>query len=100
MNIIGDLLALRKSHRLTQGDLARKAGLARETVSKVETGAVDPQLSTLAEYARALDADLMVVPRALRAELMAFLQSGGRMLGQPTGVSAPGSVVDDILGRP
>ncbi|MFT7773256.1 helix-turn-helix transcriptional regulator [Roseateles sp.] len=92
-----DLAALRRALGLTQGELAHKAGVTRETVSKVETGAVDPQLSTLVELARAMDLEFMVVPRALRTELEAFVRAGGRWLGQPPGVDAPPSVVDLIL---
>lgn len=100
MHIVDALVSIRKSHGLTQADLASRAGLARETVSKIERGAVDPQLSTLEEYGRVLDVEIMVVPRHLRAELEAFLKSGGRFLAQPTGAAGPKSVVDHTLDRP
>lgn len=99
INLVADLAAIRKANGLTQGQLASIAGLARETVSKIETGAVDPQLSTLGEYARALDVEFLAVPKHLRADLEAFLKSGGRFLSQPTGASAPQSVVDQVLSR-
>ncbi len=100
MNIVDELSSLRKTHGVTQAELASRAGLSRVTVNKIENGAVDPQLSTLEEYGRALDVELMVVPRHLRADLEAFLKSGGRYLAQPTGAAAPKSVVDQVLGRP
>ncbi|MFT7773266.1 helix-turn-helix transcriptional regulator [Roseateles sp.] len=96
-HIKNDLAAMRKALDLTQGQLAERAGVSRETVSKVETGAVDPQLSTLIELARAMDLEFMVVPRALRIELEAFVRAGGRWLAQPPGVDAPPSVVDLLL---
>lgn len=100
MSIIDDLAALRKAHGLTQASLAHKAGLARVTITKIETGVVDPQLSTLQACARALDVEFMAVPRHLKAELQAFVQSGGRLLAQPPGTSAPPSIVDRVLDRP
>jgi DNA-binding XRE family transcriptional regulator len=99
MNIVDELISLRKTHGLTQAALASRAGLARITINKIENGVVDPQLSTLEEYGRVLDVEFMAVPRHLKAELESFLKSGGRFLAQPTGASAPKSVVDEVLGR-
>lgn len=100
MSLLKDLVAIRQAHQLSQTALAQKAGLSRMTVNKIETGTVDPQLSTLEELARALEVELLVVPKSLRAEVAAFLQSGGRYLGQPIGAEAPPSVVDQVLKRP
>jgi len=99
MGPVQELVRLRKAHGLNQRELAKAAGLPRATVSKLETGALDPQLSTLTAYARALCVEFRTVPPALRGELEAFVRSGGRWLGQPTGVGAPRSIVDEILGR-
>ena len=99
MGLVDELISSRKSRRLSQEQLAKGAGLARGVVSKIETGAVDPSLSALVAYAGALDIELMPVPRTLRVELEGFVRSGGRYLGQPTGVGAPRSIVDEVLGR-
>lgn len=40
-------------------------GVPQSHVSKIETGAVDVGLSTLIEMARALDLEIMLVPRKL-----------------------------------
>ena len=86
----------RKTAGLTQQALAERTGLSRMAVQKLESGAVDPRLSTLEVAARALGLELMLVPAGLRPELEAFVQSGGKLVGQPTGIDAPKSVVDLI----
>lgn len=96
ISLIQDLIRLRKAHGLTQAELARLAGLSRMTVSKIERGQVDPQLSTLEELARVLGAHYMVVPKGLRKELEAFLASGGRYLAQDAGAAAPLSLADSL----
>lgn len=90
--IIDSLEATRKAQGLTQGELAERAGTSRVTIGRVESG-FDPKLATVHEMARALGLELMLVPKALAGEVQAFIQSGGRVLGQPSGAGAPDSVV-------
>uniref|UniRef100_UPI003340DBD1 helix-turn-helix transcriptional regulator n=1 Tax=Castellaniella defragrans TaxID=75697 RepID=UPI003340DBD1 len=98
-NLLGNLAAARRGLGLNQAQLADRAGLSRMAVQKAESGMTDPRLSTLEVMARALGMELMLVPAAIRPDLEQFIQSGGRVLGQPPGVGAPGSVVDAVLGR-
>lgn len=42
-----------------------RVGIPQSHISKIEHGQVDLQSSTLVELARALDLELMLVPRAL-----------------------------------
>jgi transcriptional regulator with XRE-family HTH domain len=86
----------RRAASLTQQQLAERAGLARMAVQKLEAGSVDPKLSTLEVAARSLGMELMLVPAALRPELEAFVQSGGKLVGQPAGVAGPKSIVDVV----
>ena len=95
-NLISTLAQARKAARITQADLAARAGLSRMAVQRTETGDVDPRFSTLQEMARVLEMDLIAVPSALRAELQAFIQSGGKFLAQPEGADAPPSIVDKL----
>lgn len=97
LSLITSLRRTRRAHGMTQADLAEKAGLSRMAVQKVESGATDPRISTLQVMARAMGMELMLVPTAIRQDLEQFVQSGGRVLGQPPGVGAPASVVDDLL---
>ncbi|KQO12303.1 XRE family transcriptional regulator [Acidovorax sp. Leaf76] len=98
-DLIQSLAVARKSTKLTQAELAERAGLSRMTVQRTEGGDLDPRYSTLAEMARVLGMDIIAVPSSLRPSLEAFIQSGGKFLGQPEGVDAPPSVVDS-LSRP
>ena len=98
-DLITTLAAARKAHQMTQAQLAESAGLSRMTVQRTEGGDLDPRYSTLAEMARVLGMDIIAVPSSLRLSLQAFIQSGGKFLGQPEGVDAPPSVIDS-LSRP
>lgn len=90
----------RQARKLSQAELAAKAGLSRMAVQKMEAGTTDPRLSSLLVLARAMDLELMLVPSALRQDLEAFARAGGRVLGQAAGIDAPGSVVDELLSEP
>ena len=50
--LITTLAQARKAARITQADLAERAGLSRMAVQRTETGDVDPRFSTLQEMAR------------------------------------------------
>lgn len=95
--LTNELAVARRAAGLSQEELATKSGLNRKTVNRVETGAIDPRLSTLDMMARTLGLDMMLVPSAIRADIEAFVQSGGKVLGQPVGVDAPASIVDEVL---
>ena len=75
MCIVSELAAARKTQKLTQAALADAAGLSRMTVQRIETLDIDPRLSTLQEMARAMDMELMLVPKLLRPELDALVRS-------------------------
>ena len=45
---------LRRRYGLTQEELAKKAGIARVTLARIEAGSVDPAASTLRKLAAAL----------------------------------------------
>ena len=48
------LKALRAERSLSQKALAKKVGVSREYIARLETGKHDPSLSTLNQLARAL----------------------------------------------
>lgn len=95
--ILEELAGGRKAANLTHDALAQRSGLSRMTVQRTEAGKIDPRLSTVLELARALGLDLMLVPKSLRPGLEDFVRSGGRFLGQPSGLGAPPSLVDELL---
>ncbi len=51
---VSALYLFRHGRRWTQGDLARRAGLTQETVSRLERGLERPRASTRARLAEAL----------------------------------------------
>lgn len=97
IKLLKELESARVAQGLSHEALAQRAGLSRMTVQRSEAGKIDPRLSTLLVMSRALGMDLMLVPTALRPELEEFARSGGRWLGQPAGVGAPPSLVDELL---
>lgn len=64
-NIAQELKAARNKKGLSQRELGAKVGIPQSHISKIENGAVDLKTSSLIELARALDLELMLVPRAL-----------------------------------
>jgi transcriptional regulator with XRE-family HTH domain len=59
---MGGLRSLRERKMLTQQELAAEAGLTITTISRIETGKVNPSLRTIRALARVLDCN----PQELR----------------------------------
>lgn len=64
-DIIQAIKTARKDQHLSQRDLSARSGIAQSHISKIENGSVDITLSTLVELARALDLEVMLLPRKL-----------------------------------
>jgi DNA-binding XRE family transcriptional regulator len=58
--IARQLISSRVEHGLLQTELARRSGVSRGAIARLERGEHEPQLATLRRIARALDADLVV----------------------------------------
>ena len=61
--LVKALKSAREAKKLSQRALGEIAGMPQARISKIENAAVDLQASTLIELARALDLDVMLVPR-------------------------------------
>src|SRR5580765_3240274 len=61
--IAANIRAARQAKALTQKELGQRVGLPQSHISRIEKGAVDLQLSSLVEIARALDLEVKLVPR-------------------------------------
>ena len=79
----GDRLkALRKSRKLTQGELAARAGISRDTLSRYERGEVSPTIDALTAIMSALGPDtsadwlLFGAPEDLEREPVRMLSFG------------------------
>ncbi len=59
------LKAARQKKGLSQRALGNKISVPQGRLSKIESGYIDLQVSSLLEIVRALDMDLMLVPRPL-----------------------------------
>ncbi len=63
----------RRDRHLSQKSLGTRIGLPQSHVSAIETGKVDPRLSSIIEMARQLDQEVMLVPRVLVPAVRAML---------------------------
>ena len=62
---IGNVLRnARKARKLTQTDLARRAGVWQRTISNIETSASGAKLDTIFDLLAALDLEIHIVPRS------------------------------------
>jgi len=55
----------REEHGWSQRDLASRLSVGQRHISGIESGKIVPRYDTLLELVRALDRDLLMVPRAL-----------------------------------
>ena len=82
MSYITEQLAKsRKERGLKQSELGSKLGLPQSHISKIEGGEIDLRLSTLSDFARILDQEIMLVPRELVPNVKAIIS--GESLDSP-----------------
>lgn len=79
--IIAALKATRENGGLSQRDLGAKLGVPQSHISRIENGGADIRLSSLIELARALELELVLVPRRLTPAVDGILR--GAALPQP-----------------
>lgn len=65
LSISRSIRGQREARRLSQHEVARLSGVPQSNYSKIELGKVDPRASTLIDIARALNLELMLVPKEL-----------------------------------
>lgn len=82
--------AARKEKRMSQRALGAKTGVPQSHISRIENGAVDIKTSSLIEFARALDMELMLVPRILVPAIQGILRGAAKK-----SVSASGNVIEN-----
>ena len=71
------LRSTRLTQQLSQAALAAKIGLHQRQISDLERGTVDARVSTIQNVARALDLELMLVPRHLISTVEALQRASG-----------------------
>ncbi len=60
--LITSFIKTRKDMKITQQELADKAGMIRESIARIEKQYVSPQLDTFLKMINALDCKLVIVP--------------------------------------
>jgi transcriptional regulator with XRE-family HTH domain len=69
---------VRRARGLTQEQLGEKLGIPQMHVSGIESGKIVPRYDTLLDIVRALDYDLVLVPRALVPAVEALIRDHRR----------------------
>ena len=65
---------IRNALRMTQAQLAKRAGLPQSHLAKIEAGRVDVQLSTLRRIFRAMYCEAVVLPKFLKSPRVALAE--------------------------
>jgi transcriptional regulator with XRE-family HTH domain len=73
----------RVAQKLAQHTLAERLGLRQRQISDLERAAMDPRLSTVQDVARALDLEVMLVPRTLIGVVERLRQAVSTLPGTP-----------------
>jgi transcriptional regulator with XRE-family HTH domain len=76
------LRALRSALRMSQSQLARRSAVPRAHLARVESGRLDPRLSTLSRLFDAMFCDLLILPLARRRPSEAIAERRLEMAGR------------------
>ena len=74
ISLIDQLKQAREQSGLSQRELTSMTGVQQAQLSKIERGAVDPRVTTLVAISRALDLELVLVPRTSLPTVHALLK--------------------------
>jgi transcriptional regulator with XRE-family HTH domain len=83
MGLSEALREARLKRPFTQQELADKLGLRQGQISDLERATKDPRLSTIQNVARALDLEVMLVPRQLITAVQGVLRGGAHWAKRP-----------------
>ena len=91
----------RQAAGMSQRALASLVSLPQSHISKIETGAVDAQISTIVEIARVLGLDLRLIPRQGLATVDSLVRQFAPTdaLNSQAGWTCPGKVESDYRFR-
>jgi transcriptional regulator with XRE-family HTH domain len=73
-DLIREIKDRRVEAGVSQRSLSARAGLTQGHISQIETGALEPGLSSFIDIARALDLELMLVPKKLLPAVQGILR--------------------------
>lgn len=86
--LIQEVQGRRVKAALSQRALAARSGLTQAHISQIETGRLEPGLSSFIEMARALDLEVVLVPKKLLPAVQGILRPGADALSPEDGQSA------------
>jgi transcriptional regulator with XRE-family HTH domain len=69
------LRVARKAAGLSQRELSMRSGLTQSHISQIERGEMEPGLSSLVDLTRALDLEVVLVPRKMLPAIRSIVQS-------------------------
>jgi transcriptional regulator with XRE-family HTH domain len=87
-DIVATLKSAREAKSLSQRDLSARAGVPQSHISKIESGKVDLQLSSLIQLARLLDLEVKLVPKKALPAVDSVVRSTAPRLPSPETASA------------
>jgi transcriptional regulator with XRE-family HTH domain len=86
--LIREIQGQRAKAALSQRALAARSGLTQSHISQIETGRLEPGLSSFIEMARALDLEVVLVPKKLLPAVQGVLRPSADGLSPEDGQSA------------
>jgi len=87
--IAGVLKFARQKKQLSQRELSDRVGLPQSHISKIENAAVDLKLSSLSELARALELELVLVPKKALPAVQSLIRTSSKSLNLAEAKSSP-----------
>lgn len=80
-----ELRKTRKARRMSQREMERRTGIHQARLSRIENGQVDPKFSEVIQMAKAVELDLVLVPRRALLAVLGVIRDfdGERRLTVP-----------------
>ena len=77
-DIRGGLKTIRKKAGLSQRVVSERTGIQQAQLSRIENQSADPRLSSIVALSRALEYELVLIPRALLERVEQLIRSDGK----------------------
>ena len=74
-SLIAQAREIREASGVSQRALSERAGLTQSHISQIESGKIEPGLSSFVDMTRALDLELMLVPKKLAPAVLGLVKA-------------------------
>lgn len=81
-NLIAHAREVREASGVSQRALSERAGLTQSHISQIESGKMEPGLSSFIDLTRALDLEVMLVPRKLVPSVLGLVKTRAKLATQ------------------